>query len=71
MNISNNNHYNTVYQNIDPDFKDISINDFQLKSTSFAIDKGNTSIFIAKDLNDNDRPNPTSSIPELGAYEFY
>ena len=71
LNISNNNHYNTVYQNIDPDFKDISINDFQLKSTSFAIDKGNTSIFIAKDLNDNDRPNPTSSIPELGAYEFY
>jgi hypothetical protein len=65
-------HYNVAYKNVDPGFKDISANDYQLKVTSSnSIDKGETSIFVGFDLNNQPRPNPTTSIPDLGAYEFY
>lgn len=66
-------HYNTVspYQNLDPQFVDASVNNYQLKATSPAIDGGDTGIFIGTDLNASDRPNPSTSLPDLGAYEYY
>ena len=71
LNTANGVHYNSVYQNLNPGFKDASVNDYQLTVTSLAIDKGDTGIFIATDLNNQPRPNPNTSIPDLGAYEFY
>lgn len=63
-------HFATVYNNVDPDFLDVSTNDYQLKSSSFAIDKGYSNLIIF-DLDNQPRPNPNTSIPDLGAYEFY
>jgi hypothetical protein len=63
-------HYSTIYSN-NPGYRDISVNDYRLTSTSFAIDKGDTGIFIPFDLNNAARPNPSTSLPDLGAYEFY
>jgi hypothetical protein len=65
-------HYNVAYKNADPGFRDISTNDYQLKATSSNTkDKGDPSIFVGTDLNGQPRPNPDTSIPDLGAYEFY
>jgi len=65
-------HYNSDYVNNDPGFKDAASNDFRMNAaTSFAVDKGNTSILISKDILNANRPNPSTSIPDLGAYEFY
>ncbi len=64
-------HYISPYQNKDPGFRDASINDYRLSTGAFAIDKGATTIVIPRDLNDAIRPNPSTSIPDLGAYEFY
>ncbi len=74
LNISSTAHYNHINQNIDPAFKDAGNNDYQLTAASIssAIDFGDTGIYIGKDLNDKDRPNNlTTSIPDLGAYEYY
>ena len=65
-------HYNTVYVNNAPDFIDVTNNNYQLSSASaYAVDKGNTAIVISRDLLNMTRPNPSTSIPDLGAYEFY
>lgn len=64
------NHFATVYNNVDPAFMDVSTNDYQLKASSFAIDKGYSNLIIF-DLENQPRPNPSISIPDLGAYEFY
>ena len=64
-------HYNVVYKNQDPGFKDIENNDYQLTQNSFAIGMGNPMINISKDLNNQNRPNPIGSNPDLGAYEYY
>lgn len=64
------NHFLTVYNNVDPEFVDYSTNDYQLETTSFAIDKGYSNLIIF-DLDNQPRPNPLTSIPDLGAYEFY
>lgn len=64
------NHFATVFNNVDPAFVDYSTNDYQLKSTSFAIDQGYANPIIL-DLNNEFRPNPSTSIPDLGAYEYY
>lgn len=65
-------HYVSPFANNDPGFKDATVNDYRLNSiTSFAVDKGATTIFIPRDLNDAIRPNPSTSIPDLGAYEYY
>ncbi len=71
LNTVNGLHYNSVYKNNNPGFKDVTINNYQLKSISLAIDNGDTGIFIGTDLNNQPRPNPTTSLPDLGAYEFY
>ena len=72
MNTNSSLHYNTVYKNTyNPEFKDISLNNYELKSSSQAIDKGDTGIVIPFDLNGVQRPNTSTSIPDLGAYEFY
>ncbi len=72
LNTNSSLHYNTVYKNTyNPDFKDISLNNYELKSSSQAIDKGDTGIVIPFDLNGVQRPNTSTSIPDLGAYEFY
>lgn len=65
-----NSHYNACFANIDPAFKDVSENNYELRSTSGAIDKGELT-FIVNDLNGKPRPNPGTSIPDNGAYEFY
>jgi hypothetical protein len=62
-------HYNTCYANLDPGFKDISLNDYQLRSDAAnSIDKG-ASTSITLDL--KGKPRPNGSAPDLGAYEFY
>ncbi len=71
LNTNSSVHYNSVYQNYDPGFVDTGVNNYKLTASSFAIDKGDTGIFIAFDLNGQPRPNPNTSIPDLGAYEFY
>jgi hypothetical protein len=68
-------HYNTVYVNANPGFKNVSINDYRMDlPTSFAVDKGDPGIIISTDLAGNLRPNtsnPIPTAPDLGAYEFY
>lgn len=71
LNIADGIHYNTVIKNMDPLFIDASLNNYQLKAGSPAIDQGTTGIFIGTDLNGVSRPNPNTSIPDLGAYEYY
>lgn len=65
-NISNG-HYSVCLQNQDPQFKDTGENNYELKTTSPAINAGNTSIVIPQDLNDHTR----DSQSDIGAYEFY
>jgi hypothetical protein len=73
LNTSDALHYEFAYPNVDPGFKDISTNNYRLYSaSSFAVDKGTTDIFIGTDLDFKPRPNSsTTSLPDIGAYEFY
>jgi hypothetical protein len=71
INMSNDGvHYNNIIVNDDPIFSDTDKGYYELKSSSPAIDKGYNTI-INYDLNNKPRPNPTTSIPDLGAYEYY
>src|ERR1019366_5620509 len=70
LNISNTHYFTHVITNVDPDFVDVTTNNYQLQSSSSAIDKGITNT-INLDLNNKPRPNPSTSTPDLGAYEFY
>lgn len=63
-------YFKSAITNTDPEFIDISENNYQLKARSVAIDKGETNT-IPLDLKEQDRPNPNTSIPDIGAYEFY
>jgi hypothetical protein len=63
-------HYFNVFANASPAFKNSTENDYQLQSNSSAIDKG-IDFGIPYDLNNQTRPNTNTSIPDLGAYEFY
>jgi len=69
LNTPNGIHYNSILKN-DPLFKDASNNNYQLTTSSPAKDYGYINL-ITTDLNDQPRPNPNTSIPDLGAYEFY
>lgn len=71
LNMNNGLHYNTVYTNADPLFKDVTTNDYRLTAGSPAINVGTTSIFIGTDLDNKPRPNPNTSLPDIGAYEYY
>lgn len=64
------NHFSSTYANTDPSFSDITGNNYQLKASSYAIDKGFSSLWTT-DLNNKTRPNPSTSLPDLGAFEFY
>jgi hypothetical protein len=64
-------HYDHVLTNTDPLFKNVPTNDYHLTANSQAIDYGTTTIFVGKDLDDKDRPNPATSLPDIGAYEYY
>ena len=67
-------HFKNVIANIDPDFVNTTGNNYELQSASPAKDKGFTHDPILHDLNNKSRPNPSTSstsIPDLGAYEFY
>jgi hypothetical protein len=68
--VSNAVYYKNVYKNSVPEFKEKEKNDYHLLSNSPAIDKGYSNL-ISTDLENKPRPNPSSSIPDLGAYEFY
>jgi hypothetical protein len=70
LNTANGFHFNVVYKNNDPGFKDQDNNDYELISSAFAIDKGDPAITIPTDLNNSSRPNG-ASLPDLGAYEFH
>ncbi|MEO6904675.1 MAG: choice-of-anchor Q domain-containing protein [Bacteroidia bacterium] len=69
-NTPNGKYYKDVIKNGNPDFKDAAKNDYRLNAGSSAIDKGYPN-FISLDLRKQVRPNPSTSIPDLGAYEFY
>ncbi|MFL5762804.1 MAG: right-handed parallel beta-helix repeat-containing protein [Bacteroidia bacterium] len=66
-------HYVAIAPNGNLDFYDISNNDYRLASVSAAIDKGDSTIGLVapRDLKDDFRPNPSTGIPDLGAYEHY
>lgn len=66
-------HYNTPYKNVNPGFKNVSINNYELGTNSNSINKGTSSISPASsfDLNNHSRPNTSTDLPDLGAYEFY
>jgi hypothetical protein len=64
-------HYNTPYKNADPGFKNVPANNYELNAAAYPIDKGNTAITVFTDLNAKLRPNSSTSIPDIGAYEFY
>jgi hypothetical protein len=71
MNMTNDGlHYIAVQANDVSAFKDVENDDYQLEASSAAIDKGYTSTIVS-DLKNNTRPNPGTSIPDLGAYEYY
>ena len=63
-------HYNNILVNSDPLFTDTDKENYELKASSPAIDKGYNNT-INTDLNNKVRPNPSTSIPDLGAYEYY
>jgi len=65
-------HYVSCYSNLPSGFVDSSpgVNNYNLTASSAAIDVGYPTL-INKDLNFADRPNPSTSIPDLGAYERY
>lgn len=69
LNTNSSLHYTTIYKNSNPGFKDYSVNNYNLISTSTAINVGDPGINVPTDLNGNFRPN--SGTPDLGAYEFY
>ncbi len=67
LDISNPAHYlSGNMQNANPAFKDANTNNYNLSSTSQAINNGNTSINVPLDLNINMR----DSYPDIGAYEL-
>jgi hypothetical protein len=68
--VSNLAYYKTIYKNLDPSFKAEQDNDYHLKPSSGAIDKGGATL-INVDLENKARPNPSTNIPDLGAYEVY
>ncbi len=68
--ISNAAYYKNIDKNGNPSFKDEDKKDFRLNPTSAAIDKGYINL-IGTDLDNKARPNPSTAIPDLGAYEFY
>jgi hypothetical protein len=63
-------YYKDVIKNGNPDFKEVDKNDYRLNAGSNAIDKGYFNL-ISLDLKKQLRPNPSTSIPDMGAYEFY
>lgn len=68
--VSNSKYFKNVFKNADPSFKESPKNDYHLNSNSAAIDKGYNNL-INTDLENKIRPNPSTAIPDLGAYEFY
>lgn len=68
--VTNTSYYKNVYKNGEPAFKEYPKNDYHLNSNSVAIDKGYNTL-ITTDLENKARPNPSTSVPDLGAYEFY
>jgi hypothetical protein len=73
INVTNPYHYLNIYKNQEPAFGDPSLNNYKINANSAAIDKGNISIGakFPTDLDGKIRPNPSTGIPDLGAYEFY
>lgn len=70
--VGNGYHYFDVDKNTDPGFKNTGENNYRMNSvSSYPVDKGTTAIFIGTDLDNRPRPNPDTSLPDLGAYEFY
>ncbi len=57
-------------KNVSPGFVDADGYNYRLSNVSPAIDKGKSSLYT-KDLNNEVRPNPSTSIADVGAYEFY
>lgn len=64
------NHYFSCWANSSPGFSNIGNNNYEISASSAAKDVGYPTLII-KDLNFVGRPNPDTSIPDLGAYEFY
>ena len=67
--VSDVNHFISVFKNQDAAFEDKTMNDYQLTNSSFAIGKGNVSIanLFPTDINGN----PRLPQPDLGAYQYH
>jgi len=70
-NTSNTNIYSTILKNVNPQFKDFTNNDYRLNSSSPAIDQAFNPVTIFSDLKNQSRPNSSTSLPDIGAYEYY
>ena len=66
VNTANGPHYSFVFRNVNAAFKDVNKNDYNLTSSSAAIDQGTSSFYIPLDLNTNFR----NGISDIGAYEY-
>jgi hypothetical protein len=65
-------HFDMVYKNNDPDFKEPNAGNYQLDSLSFAIQKGNPALLITNNILLFDIKGVARNItinPDLGAYE--
>lgn len=65
-------HFNMVYKNNNPNFKDPNKGNFELDTLSFAIEKGNPALLNTNSLllfDINGVPRSTTVNPDLGAYE--
>ena len=68
-NTSNAYHYNTIYKNQDPLFKDTRINDYNLLPLSPSINKGDVAIGKKYPIDLNNKSRINDIAPDLGAYE--
>jgi hypothetical protein len=68
--VTNTAYYKTIYKNADPLFKNTGLGDYHLSNTSAATDRAYPTL-INFDLENKARPNPSTGMPDLGAYELY
>ena len=70
LNTSSSYHYDTIFTNLDPAFKDVSKNDYNIGINSGAKDKGNVAIGNTYPIDLNNLPRNIDTAPDLGAYEY-
>lgn len=63
-------HYNVIYKNNDPQFKNTLENDYRIESGSGAKDRGDITIGTSAPTDLKEDPRNIDTAPDLGAYEY-